>query len=75
VNCHQQVFSSFASPDAALRKAAGHALIDAGSGSMHGIVTKGGFDYLKTHDDVDRIVNAMREDLDNGICEIGFEVY
>jgi hypothetical protein len=74
-NCQQQVFSSLACPDPALRKAAGHALINAGSQSMHGIVQKGGFEYLKTNDDVDRISTAMRDDLDNGRCEIGFETY
>jgi hypothetical protein len=74
-NCQQQVFSSLASPDPALRKAAGHALINAGSQSMYGIVAKGGFEYLKTNDDVNRILTAMRDDLDRGSCEIGFETY
>lgn len=75
VNCDQKVFSTFAVPDAELRKASGHALINGGSQSMHGIVERGGFDYLKTHDDADRMVNAMRDDVNNGVCELGFEIY
>jgi hypothetical protein len=58
-----------------MRKTSGHAFINAANQSMHGIVTKGGFEYLKTHEDVDRMVQEMRDDLDKGACELGFEIY
>ena len=42
---------------------------------MHGMVEKGGFEVVKTHEDADRITNAMRNDIEKGVCEIGFETY
>jgi hypothetical protein len=42
---------------------------------MNGMTDKGGFDYIKTHDDAEKMANAMRDDLDKGVCEIGFEIF
>ena len=74
VNCTQQAFSTYAG-DADVRRTAGILLLAAGSQSMHGIVGKGGFDYVKTHEDASRIVDAVVSDIESGLCEVGFEHY
>jgi hypothetical protein len=50
-------------------------LIDAGSQSLRGIWGKGGFDYIQSEADAETIIQGMRDEIDNGSYEIGFETY
>lgn len=58
-----------------MQLSAGIKLLAAGSQSTHGIVEKGGFEYVKTHEDASRIVDAVLSDIKSGICNVGFEHY
>lgn len=53
---------------------AGELVTSFASQSMHGIVDRGGFDWLKTHEQVDQMVRALRGDHANG-CKFGFQLH
>lgn len=75
INCSVQVFSSFGTDDEDLSKACNAASIAAASQSLHGIVDKGGFEHVQTHEDATRLLDGMRAEVAAGETQHGVETY
>lgn len=54
---------------------AGKVINAAGRQSMHGIVDRGGFEWLKTHQDADEAADMIQSEIDSCIAQIGFTMY
>ncbi|KAK5988306.1 N-methyltransferase tcpN-like protein [Cladobotryum mycophilum] len=74
INCLQQEFSSFGG-SIELRKVAGKALVAVGAQSLHGLVDRGGFEWVQSHSDVDELMNAILMDIDNGVSQVGCSIH
>lgn len=51
------------------------ASIAAARQSLHGMVSKGGFEHIKTHDDATRLIDALTTEVELGATQHGFETY
>ena len=54
---------------------ASKASIAAASQSLHGMVNKGGFEHIETHEDAARLVDTLTSEVDAGETQHGFETY
>lgn len=73
-DCHQTTFSSFGK-DENIQEMTAEALTIALTQSLHAIVTRGGFDWAQTNDDVDKWIEQQRHDITNNVCSLGLEIY
>ena len=51
------------------------AMIAVARRSMHGIVDRGGFDWLTTHDVCDEMATRLLNDHTSGVCVIGIQIH
>jgi hypothetical protein len=70
-NVSVERFSSFSMANASMRHAFGKAAVKLGTQSMHGMVTRGGFDWVQSHEGVDDVVRQLNEEIDSGEHLVG----
>ncbi|KAI5460179.1 S-adenosyl-L-methionine-dependent methyltransferase [Mariannaea sp. PMI_226] len=73
IECTHEDFNSYSEP-ASLQKIAGNGLVNVGRQSLHGIVDKGGFEWVESHEEVDTHFDKMQADIDDDICKMGFAI-
>lgn len=74
LNCSQMVFKSF-SRSQDIQKLAGQAIIDGTRQILRGIVVAGGLDWLKTNEDVDKVMKPLHDDFVEGACQLGIDIH
>lgn len=73
VECSHQDFSSF-SKTYEVQKMCGNALVNYARQSLNGIASRGQFEWIRSHDDVEKHCDLMQSEHDSGISMLGFEV-
>lgn len=73
-NVTREEWSTFSLPEPE-QKLAGTGLNAAARQSMHGIVDRGGFEWIKTHQAVDEVADRIQSEIDSGLAQIGFTMY
>ncbi|KAL7916466.1 S-adenosyl-L-methionine-dependent methyltransferase [Trichoderma velutinum] len=74
VNVSRQVFETWKMP-IAIQRVGSRVFFAIGEQSLHAIVNSGGFDWLKTHEQVDELVKQWKDDLDNERAIGGVAIY
>src|SRR4051794_15172146 len=74
VNCSQQDFSSYSCNEETQEKA-GLVIVRLAWQSLHGMVDRGGFEWIQSHEVADEVAAGLQEDLDNDVCKYGFCIY
>ncbi|KAF5026510.1 hypothetical protein F66182_1370 [Fusarium sp. NRRL 66182] len=74
VECSHQDHSSF-SESADVQKMAGNLLVNYGRQSLTGIVARGGFEWLQSHEDVEEICDQLQAEIDDGTTVMGLEMH
>jgi hypothetical protein len=73
VNCTEQIFSSFHESEE-VQKDASKGIVNVASQSMHGIMGRGGFDWIQSHKIVDEMVAKLTDDVEKG-TRAGFSIH
>ena len=74
INCSQQEFNTY-SFDAELQKTAGKILMRGAGQSLHGMVNKGGYDWVQSHKIASEMTDSLIADIDNDMGVCGFTIY
>lgn len=53
-----------------MKKFANSAAVNMGRQSLHGIVDRGGFGWLQSHQQVEELFDKMQKDFDEGVCTL-----
>ncbi|KAM0247132.1 hypothetical protein ACHAP5_004211 [Fusarium lateritium] len=73
VECSHRDFSSF-SESYEVQKRCGNALVNYARQSLNGIASRGEFEWIHSHDDVEKHCDLLQSEHDSGISMMGFEV-
>lgn len=57
-----------------VQKLAGIALVNAGRQSLHGVVERGGFEWVRSRKAVEQHFADLQKELQSGACTIGFDI-
>jgi hypothetical protein len=73
-HCQEQQFNTYVASRET--QVAASKVIIAGFGQiMHGMVDQGGFEDIQTHDVANQRTAEMLDDIEEGVCLIGFHIY
>ncbi|KAH6957616.1 S-adenosyl-L-methionine-dependent methyltransferase [Ilyonectria sp. MPI-CAGE-AT-0026] len=73
VECTHEDFSSYSEPTN-VQKWASNAMVNIGRQSLHGIVDRGGYEWVQSHEDVDQHFDRLQLESDRGSCTMEFEI-
>ncbi|KAF4445347.1 methyltransferase domain-containing protein [Fusarium austroafricanum] len=73
VECSHIDFSSF-SGNAEVRRRGGSTLVNYARQSLNGIAARGGFEWIHSHDDVEKHCAKLQSEIDEGVSMMGFEL-
>ncbi|KNB08941.1 hypothetical protein FOXG_09627 [Fusarium oxysporum f. sp. lycopersici 4287] len=73
VDCSHIDFSSF-SEGPEVRKRAGDTLVNYARQALNGIASRGEFEWIHSHEDVEKHCDRLQQEVDDGVSVMGFEV-
>ncbi|KAF4964598.1 hypothetical protein FSARC_7504 [Fusarium sarcochroum] len=73
VECSHQDFSSFSEPPD-VQRIAGTGVVNYARQSLNGIASRGQFEWIHSHDDVEKHCDQLQSEIDDGTAVIGLEI-
>lgn len=73
VECSHIDFSSF-SEGPEVQKRAGDTLVNYARQALNGIAAKGEFEWIHSHEDVEKHCDILQQEVDDGVSVMGYEV-